>query len=167
MEPFKSYLPWKLKRQAGRKGPPWAAWMTVAWLDAGSPIAVLHTPLPEPRAIWKGCSCQGEEKGSESTSVPESSSQADAPPPSTALLSHHPSLYICFPSMCGSPSHLCPWTLGTPLLYTVWGSKRSPPKLSLFVVGLINHIKIQDTPQTIKLIRWPNSYVCYKINFKK
>ena len=155
MEPFKSYLPWKLKRQTGSKGPPWAAWMPVAWLGAGSPISALHAPLPEPCAVWKGCSCQGEEKGSESTSVPESSSQPNplACPPSTVLLPHHPSLYICFRSLGGSLSHLCPWTLGTPLLYSVWGSKRSPPKLSLFVVGLINNIKIQDMPQTIKLIR--------------
>ena len=51
MEPFKSYLPWKLKRQTGSKGPPWAAWMPVAWLDAGCPITALHAPLPEPCAV--------------------------------------------------------------------------------------------------------------------
>ena len=45
MEPFKSYLPWKLKRQTGSKGPPWAAWMPVAWLDAGCPITAAPAPV--------------------------------------------------------------------------------------------------------------------------
>lgn len=83
------------------------------------------------------------------------------PPLPSPISVHMLPLYGWFP--------LPPLSLDTrhPTPLPCMGVKKEPPKLSLFVVGLINHIKIQDTPQTIKLIRWPNSNVCYKINFKK
>ena len=142
MEPFKTYLPWKLKRQTGGKGPQWAGWMQ------GPPSLAFAHPflshvLAEKDALARGrrravslCLCLN----------PLAKQMRPLHGPSSSPITH-----LCtyaFP-LGGSPSHLCPWTLGTPLLYIVWGSKRSPPKLS-FVCSRFNQ-------------QYKKSKICHKL----
>lgn len=166
MEPFKSYFPWKPKRQAGSKGPPWPGWMPGGWLGS-VPQHYPSCPLPWATCPLKRTPSPEEKWGSESASAPESPSQADKAPPWTVPLPHCPCLCVCFPSVGNPLSHLCPWPPGHPIPQRCTGVKKEAQKMSLFPAGIVNNIKNPSYATNCKLIRWPSRSLWYKINFKK